>query len=43
MRVTEREAETQAEGDADSSQEPGVGLDPGPRDHDLSRRQLSNH
>ena len=28
MRDTEREAETQAEGEADSMQEPDVGLDP---------------
>ena len=29
MRDTEREAETQAEGEAGSMQEPDVGLDPG--------------
>ena len=28
MRDTQREAETQAEGEADSMQEPNVGLDP---------------
>ena len=31
MRDTEREAETQAEGEAGAMQEPDVGLDPRPR------------
>ena len=42
-RHREREAETQAEGEAGSTQEPNVGLDPGSRDHALSQRQTLNH
>ena len=34
-RHREREAETQAEGEAGSMQEPDVGLDPGSQDHAL--------
>ena len=40
MRDTEKEAETQAEGEAGSPREPDVGLDPLTRDHTLSRRQM---
>ena len=39
MRDRESEAETQAEGEADSLQKPKVGLNPGPQDHALSQRQ----
>ena len=42
MRDTEREAETQAEGEAGPPQESDVGLDPGPQGHALSRRQTLN-
>ena len=39
----EREAETQAEGEAGSMhQEPDVGFDPGLQDHALSQRQAPN-
>ena len=41
--IREREAETEAEGEAGSSQEPNVGLNPGSWDHNLSQRQASNH
>ena len=40
MRDAQREAETQAEGEGDSMQEPDVGLDSG---IDLSQRQVLNH
>ena len=46
MRDTEREAETQAEGEAGSMQGTGLGLDPwtlGPWDHILRQRQALNH
>ena len=36
MRDTEREAETQEEGEAGSSQKPDAGLDLGSQDHDLN-------
>ena len=39
----EKEAETQAEGEAGSLQEPDVGLDPQPWDQALSQRQMLNH
>ena len=42
MRDWEREAETQAEEEAGSPQEPNVELDRGPRDHTLSQRQTLN-
>ena len=41
--MRDREAETQAEGEAGSRQEPDVGLDPRPWDHALSQRQTLNH
>ena len=40
--MRDREAETQAEGEAGSCREPDVGLDPKPWDHDLSQRQTLN-
>ena len=39
MRDTQREAETQMEGEAGSLQEPDVGLDPRTWGHTLSLRQ----
>ena len=45
VRDTENEAETQAEGEAGFLQGGSLMWDsiPGPRDRDLSRRQLLNH
>ena len=44
MIVTEREAETQAEGEAGSMhREPDVGFDPGLQDCALGQRQAPNH
>ena len=40
MRDTQREAETQAEGEAGSLRGPDAGLDPGTRGHVLGRRQV---
>ena len=38
----QREAETQAKGEAGSLQEPDAGLNPRPQDHALSQRQMLN-
>ena len=43
MRDTEREAETQAEGEAGSMQGTQCGTWPRDRDHDLNQRQMLNH
>ena len=40
--MRDTEAETRAEREAGSLKEPNVGLDPGPRDHNLSQRQTLN-
>ena len=41
-RERERDAETQAEGEAGSLPEPDAGLDPGTHDHALSQSQTLN-
>ena len=43
MRDTEREAETQADGEAGFLGEPDVGPDLRTRDHALGQRQMLNH
>ena len=43
MRDTQREAETQVEGEAGSLRGADVDSIPGPRDHNLNQRQMLNH